>query len=133
MPRPDEQLYWTPIEWRCGSFPRPDEETEYADMNWLVERLESLVQMTTEADYTPMQRALHPAHILVTLQGSDGQWPAQINMVTGEALTPTRTSLPVRLFRMLRERLSSSEFSVAIAHAESLVEGNGVQNGDGPP
>ncbi len=92
-------------------------------MNWLVEHLEYMVRLATDADYTPMQRALHPAHILVTLQGADGSWPARINLMTGEALATERTITPVRLFRLLQQRLSSSEFSVAITHAESLGKG----------
>ncbi len=120
MPNKLWGVYWTPANWICSFFPRPTDDASSAQTTWIIEQLEYLVSLATDADYTPMQRALHPAHILVTLQGKDGAWPEVLNLLTGEPVTSERTREPARLFRKLNARLASSEFAVAIAHAEAL-------------
>jgi hypothetical protein len=103
MPNKLWGVYWTPANWVCCFFPRPTNDASSAQTTWIIEQLEYMVSLATDADYTPMQRA-----------------PAVLNLLTGEPVTSERTREPARLFRKLNARLASSEFAVAIAHAEAL-------------
>jgi len=109
---------WTPPEWVCCGFPLTEANAEVVNLEEVMTTLGGLVDTVTEADTGPLGAVLHVAHILVTLQGEDGRWPAVLNLRTGGAVGRERSSAPIPLFRRLNALLRSTEF----AHACRLAE-----------
>ena len=89
-------------------------------MEFVITTLEALADTATEADTTPLGAVLHVAHLLKTMQGADGRWPAAFNARTGEAVGAGRTFAPVPLFRRLNTMLLSTEFERACDFAEAF-------------
>ena len=87
----------------------------------MIDSLTVLVDSITEADTTALGAALHVAHILKTMQGGDGAWPAAFNARTGETVGAERTVAPAPLFRRLNRILHSSEFEESCIFAEAGV------------
>lgn len=110
-------VVWAPPEWACNSFPMEAPSQQEMEMERLVAILNALLDTSCEADYTPLQKVLHVAHILVTMQGPDGLWPAKFHLKTGNPLTCERTHAPVALFKRLNSLLSTTEFNRAIWYA----------------
>lgn len=101
---------WTPPEWVCNCFPQTAAGQEVVRLDELVAVLHSLADTATEADVAPLQKALHVSHILVTLQGADGKWPAVLNLRTAASIGMERTTAPLELFRLLDERTNLDGF-----------------------
>lgn len=90
-------------------------------MERLVMILHKLLDFTTDEDYTPLQKVLHVAHILVTMQGTDGLWPAEFDLQTATSLTPQRSDAPLPLFERLNSMLGSSEFEHSLNYAKEQL------------
>lgn len=110
---------WSPPEWSCNCFPLSAPDAETIELDWLVQTLNALADTVTEADTAPLGKVLHVAHILKTMQGSDGKWPHCFNARTGDATDNTRSTEPLALFRRLNAMLQSTEFDSAIRFAEA--------------
>jgi hypothetical protein len=112
-------LLKTPPEWVCNGFPRTEENAEVTALEDLIATLNALVDTVTEADSSALGTVLHVAHILVTLQGEDGRWPAVLNLRTGKPVGAQRSCAPVPLFHRLNALLRSTEFVRACRLAEN--------------
>jgi hypothetical protein len=112
---------WTPPSWVLNCFPRPTAETEVVSLEYIIAALDRHTSTITDADSTPLGAAMHVAHMLVTLQGADGLWPAQLNLRTGRAGNEMRSSAPVPLMRRLNALLYSTEFDPAISRADAAA------------
>ncbi len=117
---------WSPPEWACCSFPLPEASPVCLEMPWLLEALNQLIEARTDADTTPLQRALHVAHMLVTMQGTDGAWPVRFCPRTGKQAGNGRTYAPALLMKQLKLVLQSTEFTVAVQHAEAHQRASSV-------
>lgn len=111
--------YWSPPEWTRNCFPLPDEDAEILTLDWLIPTLHTHIDTVTEADTTALGQALHVGHMLVTMQGADGRWPATFNARTGEAIGDERTFAPISLFQRMNAMLDSTEFDSAVSRAEA--------------
>lgn len=103
---------------------------DFIRTGWTVRLALDLVNAAMErgsADYGPV---LHWAHLFKALQGPDGLWPARIAGRTGEAVGSRRTREPLRLLRLLRDALGTTEFDQAIARSQRKGESNGIQDGN---
>ncbi len=103
-------IHWSPPEWSRNCFPLPNVECEILDTEQVISTLSNLVDSITEADTTALGAVLHVAHILKTMQGDDGAWPATFNARTGDCVGVERSFAPAPLFFRLNRILSSSEF-----------------------
>jgi len=110
-------LYWSPPEWVYNCFPLPNEEAEVLTLDWLISTLHAHIDTVTEADTTALGQALHVGHMLVTMQGADGRWPASVNVRTGEPLSEARSFAPIPLFQRMNAMLDTTEFDNACARA----------------
>ncbi len=110
---------WSDIDWYCCNFPLQRDGETSLPLDWLIGTLQSLLDQVTEEDTTLRSAVLHVAHILTTLQGSDGKWPAMLNARTGKAMGGDRTFAPIPLFERLNRMLDSSEFDHAILFART--------------
>ncbi|CEK13121.1 hypothetical protein [Chthonomonas calidirosea] len=109
---------WAPPEWFCNSFPLEAPDQRIMTMERLVFLLQTLLDATSEENYTPLQKVLHVAHILVTMQGNDGLWPSEFDLVTAAPLSPKRSDAPLPLFQRLNAMLASSEFEHSLRYAQ---------------
>lgn len=112
-------LSWAPPEWFCNSFPLEAPDQRVMTMERLIVLLQNLLDSTSEADYTPLQKVLHVAHILVTMQGQDGLWPAEFDLTTAAPLSDQRSDAPLALFQRLNTMLASSEFEHSLRYAQA--------------
>jgi hypothetical protein len=108
---------WTPPSWSCHCFPLPDPDAEVVELDYIVTALIGHAAQITEADRTALGPAMHVAHMLVTLQGADGLWPAKLNLRTGRTADDARSAAPLPLMRWLNQLLYSTEFDPAIRRA----------------
>lgn len=111
--------HWSPPEWAKNCFPLPEEDAEVLTLSWLIPTLHAHIDTVTDADTTALGQALHVGHILVTMQGADGRWPALFNARTGETIGDERTFAPVPLFRRMNALLDSTEFDSACGRAQA--------------
>ncbi len=88
-------------------------------MDTLLAACHAYVDTATEADTTAICKVLHVAHLLMTLQGADGQWPDTLNARTGAIQGAGRTTEPVALLRRLDALLHASEFKTVCAVADA--------------
>jgi hypothetical protein len=115
----ESQIEWTPVEWMCCHFPYDEGRSETHGVDEIVEQLQAHIDTVTEADTSALGKALHVAHILVTMQGQDGGWPRTLNLRTGMAVGGERTVAPVAMLRRMNAMLGSTEFDMAIFFADS--------------
>jgi hypothetical protein len=113
---------WTPPSWVCCCFPQPEPEVETVSLDYIMTALQQHTAQITEADSTALGAAMHVAHILVTLQGADGLWPARLNLRTGRGVGDGRSAAPVPLMRRLNQLLYSTEFDHSIDRAETATQ-----------
>ncbi len=114
-------MLWTPPEWVYNCFPVPAPDVEVVTLDYVVAAMQAEADSCTEWDGNPLGRVLHVAHMLVSHQGADGQWAAEFNLRTGEAIGTERSSAPLPLFRRLNEILDSSEFDFSLRRGEAGV------------
>jgi hypothetical protein len=112
---------WTPREWVCNCFPQPAAGVEVVSLEYIIAALDQHTANITEADSTPLGAAMHAAHILVTLQGTDGLWPARLNLRTGRGADEARSASPLPLMRRLNALLYSTEYDPIIRRAEAAL------------
>ena len=107
-----------PLDWAYALFPLQGERQETLSLEWLIrlahQRIDRAQETGDEAHFGPV---LHWAHLLKVEQGPDGDWPAQVNARTGEAVGAARTREPARLLARLDALLDSCEFEAAVARA----------------
>jgi hypothetical protein len=121
---------WAPPNWACNCFPLPSAGVEVVSLDYIMTALDRHIASITEADSTALGAAMHVAHILVTLQGADGLWPARLNLRTGRGVGEARSAGPLPLMRRLNALLYSTEYDPAIRRAEAAVA-RPLQNNDG--
>ncbi|HLI49582.1 MAG TPA: hypothetical protein VKV18_12965 [Chthonomonas sp.] len=114
-----EIVSWAPPEWFCNSFPLEAPDQRVMTMERLIALLQALLDLTSEADYTPLQKVLHVSHILVTMQGDDGLWPAEFDLITAAPLSDKRSDAPLALFQRLNTMLASCEFEHSLRCAQA--------------
>ena len=112
-------MIWSPPEWVCCCFPLLREDATLLTMDWLIPTLNAHIDTVTEYDTVALGQALHVAHILVTMQGADGRWPAAFDAQTGEEIGEERTFAPIPLFCRMNAMLNSTEFDSACMLAEA--------------
>jgi hypothetical protein len=112
-------IIWSPPEWACCCFPLPEPNAEVLSMDYIVGALQVHLNKVTEADTTALGRALHVGHILTTMQSRDGDWPAILNVRTGEWVGAERSLAPVPLFERMTAMLNTTEFDHVIQRAVS--------------
>ena len=112
---------WTPPGWACNCFPQPAANIEVISLDYIIAALDRHTATITEADSTPLGAAMHVAHMLVTLQGADGLWPAHLNLRTGRGTGEARSAAPIPLMRRLNALLYSTEYDPAISRAEAAT------------
>lgn len=123
---------WTPPSWVCNCFPLPAAGVEVVSLDYIMTALDRHIASITEADSTALGAAMHVAHMLVTLQGADGLWPARLNLRTGRGIGEDRSNAPLPLMRRLNTLLYSTEYEPAICRAEAAVA-TPLQNNEGKP
>ena len=106
-------LLLSPVEWAYFAFPIPDNGVSSVSTEWLVSSLLELLDMVTDADTSLLQRVLHVAHMLVTMQGTDRLWPDEIDLLNGCSVGAGRSLEPLKLFVRLKEMLDTTEFDLA--------------------
>jgi hypothetical protein len=109
---------WTSPFWVCNIFPQPAPDVEVVSLDYILAALDRHTAQITEADSTALGAAMHVAHILVTLQGADGLWPARLNLRTGREVDGSRSAAPIALMRRLNELLYSTEYDSVVHRAE---------------
>ncbi len=119
---------WTPPAWVYNCFPQPATDVEVVSLDYIIAALDRHTANITEADITPLGAAMHVAHMLVTLQGADGLWPAQLNLRTGEEMGEARSAAPLPMMRRLNALLYSTEFNPTIRRAEAALAGSSRSN-----
>jgi hypothetical protein len=119
---------WTSPFWVCNVFPQPTPDAEVVTLDYIIMALDRHTAHITEADSTPLGAAMHVAHMLMSLQGPDGLWPARINLRTGEAVGDSRSAAPVSMMRRLDELLDANEYEWTIRRAEAAIA-NGLSHG----
>ena len=117
---PNDYTY-SPPEWLYNGFPLHNEDDDSIDLNLALIVCRELLAATTDSDFTPLGRALHIAHSLVTLQSEQGDWPIRWHGKTGEPIGPETSCEPLALFRQLKDRLKTTEFDRVIARAEAGI------------
>lgn len=110
----------SPVEWAFFAFPIPEEGCSTVSTEWLIGSLLEILDLVTEADTTLLQRVLHVAHILVTLQGVDRLWPDVIDLLNGCGVGESRSLEPTKLFVILKELLATTEFDLVL-HSAQMV------------
>lgn len=116
MPSP---IVWSPADWVYTHIPLAGENEEIVEMESMVAACQAHVDTVTEADITALQAVLHVAHMLMSMQGADGRWPATFNARTGEELAKGRSLAPVGLLRRLDALQDACEFDAVCDFAEA--------------
>jgi hypothetical protein len=86
-------------------------------MEYIVHTLQVHLNQVTEADTTALGRALHVGHILTTMQSNEGNWPALLNVRTGEWIGNERSRAPIPLFERMTAMLGTTEFDHVLRKA----------------
>ena len=129
MAEPDVTIAgWTSPFWVCNVFPQPMPGADVATLDYIIAALDRHTAHITEADSTPLGAAMHVAHMLMSLQGPDGLWPARINLRTGEAVGDERSAAPIPMMRRLDDLLDANEYEWTIRRAEAGIA-NGLSHG----
>ena len=76
----------------------------------IIDTLQAHINTVTEADTTALGRALHVGHMLTVMQSETGDWPAILNVRTGEWIGDERSLEPVPLFQRMTDMLGTTEF-----------------------
>ena len=114
----------SPLDWYYAHFPMLAERVEAMGIDWLVCVATELLDRADETgDGAHAGPVLHWAHILKTMQASDGSWPAEVNLRTGAVIGLDRTRKPAVFLARLGKRLNSTEFASAVQLATS---GSGI-------
>ncbi len=112
-----EDIEWSPPEWTLCGFPLETAGQEPILLAAALDTLHRLADTITDADSTALGPAMHVAHMLVSRQGADGQWPAAMNARTGDTLSGERTDAPLRLYERLANILGTTEFDRILTFA----------------
>jgi len=113
-----DDIAWAPPEWTLCGFPLEAVGREPIRLETALATLYRLADTITDADSTALGPAMHVAHMLVSRQGADGQWPAMLNARTGDALSDERSEAPLQLYKRLADLLGTTEFDHILAFAE---------------
>ena len=108
------EIIWAPPEWACCCFPVPEPTQEVLTMEYVISTLQAHLDSVTDADSTALGRALHVGHLLTVMQSEAGDWPARINVRTGEWIGDERSLDPVPLFQRMTAMLGTTEFDHVI-------------------
>ncbi len=111
------EIIWAPPEWACCCFPVPASDIEVLTMEYVIGALQAHLDSVTDADTTALGRALHVGHLLTTMQSDAGDWPAKINVRTGEWIGSERSREPIPLFQRMTAMLGTTEFDHVIRKA----------------